>query len=365
MSECPAIIPIRWTAVSCVLAAACLLPMAAAHAVVRCIESGLTVQSTLDAALASANAVEDVRIKSGNYLLTSGEIGYFGVLQGNGKTMRISGGWAGPVGQCTAQTGGQASTVFWGMGARPVFGINASTTFVGKLTIENMLFGGGYSGGSTPSCLTIGEQNGGLLDLVVDRIHVEGCVSTTHIDASVVELSASTGVVLRNSLIASNDAGVSLPVSVSVKGGPGWVLNNTIADNTTANTNHFVGLAASASNGGTLTVANNLFSGNVGSGAVRYEIRLGMGVALLNNRFTGLSGTPASNVGSTSGPAGFMPGGFDLSPMSPARDAGANFAAAVQGELDVAGRRRVRGSAVDLGAYEYHGTFFTSGFESP
>lgn len=324
------------------LAATLLLaPAAGAQAAVRCIDSVAQLEQTLDAALASAETFEEVRIKSGTFLLESGESGYFGLAQGSGKTLSISGGWSGEAGQCTSRSGDASATLLWGLGQRRVFGINASATFTGSIVIENMSFGGGHSSVSpSPSCLGLGEQNGGVLAIRVDRVRVESCTSATGVNSPAVSLGGSAGVILRNSLVAGNDAGASVPVSV----------------------NGFVGIAASGGDGAAVTLANNLFEGNMPPNGPRIDIRVGPNVTLTNNRFTGLSGTPLANTGSSTGTTAFAPNGYELSEPSTARDAGASFAALLQGSSDLAGKPRVMGSAVDLGALEYS-PLLKDGFE--
>jgi hypothetical protein len=336
------------------------------QAALRCIENDTQITSTLDAALASADAVEDVRIKTGVYYFNSGAIGYFGVLQGTNKSLVISGGWSGNPGQCTTQAGPSTLTVFWGNNQRQVFGINASGTFTGNLKIENMTFGGGFSNSiSSTACLSLGEQTGGVMGIVLDRVWIEGCTSSVNFSNPVVQVTSSATLVVRNSVFAFNNSGIDAPVILGLKGGTGYVLNNTIAINTSANTSGYAGLFMSTSNGATVTMANNLFDGNIATANSRVDVRLtSTGVSLQNNRLTGLSGTPAAEVGRTTGSAGFSGNSYNLSASSTARDAGAFFATLVQGSLDAEGQRRVQGTAVDLGALEYP-LLFQNGFESP
>ena len=196
----------------------------------------------------------------------------------------------------------------------------------------------------------------------VDRIRVEGCTAAPGLSLSAVQLGSSVALMLRNSLIAGNDVSNGSAVGLNLKGGVGYALNNTIALNTSANINGYVGLTASNSGGTSLTVANNLFDLNSNTVAPRIDIRVGNGVTLVNNRFSGLDGIPVSNTGSSTGPAGFGGNDYELARTSPARDAGAAFAALLQGTLDVYGRPRVTGSAVDLGAAEF-ALLFADGFE--
>ena len=339
------------------------LPFATVSAAERCIDSDVQVTSVLDAALASGDALEDIRIKQGSFLFTSGEIGYFGVVQGNGKTLRISGGWSGAPGQCSTQDGDPSTSLFWGLGQRRVFGISGAPTFNGTVVIENMSFGGGFSDtGSAPACLSVGEQNGGVVAIRVDRVRIEACSVAAGFNSPVVSLVGTGGTILRNTLVAGNDSALSPPVTMAVRGGAGWVINNTFADNTSANTNGYVGISAAGSNGAIVTLANNLFDRNVATVGLRYDIRVANDVRLVNNRFTRVAGVPIEEIGSSSGAAGFGSNDYELARTSTARDAGAYFGPALQGATDAAGQLRVQGSAVDLGAFEFPGVF-ADGFE--
>lgn len=348
-----------------VLAALALGAATPSSAAVRCIDSEFQFKAVMDAALASTDTVEEVRIKNGAYLFTSGQIGYFGVLQGTGKTLSIRGGWSGSPGACTVQDGNATGTQLSGNGQRPVFAINASTTFTGSITIENMAFTGGMTpSGSTASALSLGEQNGGVMGVLVDRVWVEGNMTAAGVSAPAVQFSSNSGLVVRNSTFASNNSGVSPPFIVAARAGQSnLILNNTIARNTSAHDSGFAGIFVVTSNGATLTLANNLFDGNIATAGGRTDIRLvTAGVSLRNNRYTGLFGTPDSVIGSTTGAAGFNGNGYDLAANSTARDAGAFYVPLFQGTLDAAASMRVQGSAVDLGSLEYS-TVFEDGFD--
>ena len=338
---------------------------ALAQAAIRCIENESQFKSTLDAALASADTVEEVRIKSGVYQFSTGEIGYFGVLQGSGKTLSIRGGWSGNAGMCTVQNGDATATVLSGNNQRPVFGINASTTFTGSITIENMAFTAGRTtSGQTASALGLGEQNGGVMGVLLDRVWIEGNTTQAGVSAAALQVTCESGVVVRNSLVAGNTSGPSPPASIVVGAGQSnLVLNNTFAFNSSSSPLGNAGLFLALSPGASLLLANNLFHGNIATAAPRVDIRLATaGISLQNNRYTGLFGVPASEIGSSTGPAGFNGNGYDLAASSTARDAGALFVPLLQGAFDAAGNRRVQGSAVDLGALEYSDVF-RDGFE--
>lgn len=342
------------------------LPISAIAAT-RCIDSVGQVTFIMDAAMASADTFEDVRFKEGAFNFSSGAFGYFGVLQGTGKTLQISGGWAGSPGVCTSRSNNIGATQLWGFNERKVLAINASTTFTGSIIIENLLIGGGFSSTNTSgTCLALGEQNGGVMGIRLDRVWISNCTTPANggVDAPAVSLVSSSSLVVRNNIIVDNNPGVGVTVASALKGGAGFIINNTIVDNASANVNGFVGISSSASNMASITMANNVFDRNIATAAGRVDIRLGTGVSLQNNRFTGLFGVPVSNTGSSTGAAGFANGSYELALASSARDAGAFFAPAIQGTLDIAGQPRVFGSAVDLGAFEF-AFVFADGFESP
>jgi hypothetical protein len=342
-----------------------LLATCATHgfAAERCVDSELQFDAILDAALASSNTVEDVRIKQGNFLFDSGQIGYFGVVQGSGKTLRISGGWSGPPGQCLDQNGGPSSSLLWGLGQRRVFALSASSTFTGSIVIENLTFGGGLSStSSAPSCLALNEQSGGVAAIRVERVRVEACSTAAGFSSPAVSVAARGGLIVRNSLFAGNDSALSPPVQIAARNADGWVLNNTIVDNVSAYINGYVGFNAVSSDGGVLTLGNNLFDRNLATAGLRTDIRVVGEVRLRNNRYTRLWGTPIDEVGSSTGAAGFASNDYELARTSTARDAGAFFVPSLQGATDVVGQVRVQGTAVDLGAFEYS-EVFADGFE--
>lgn len=334
-------------------------------AATRCINDETQVQSVMDAALASADASEDVRFKEGIYSFGTGDFGYLGVLQGSGKVLQISGGWSGTPGNCTSRSSNVGATILWGQNERRVLVINASTTFTGSIIIENLTIGGGFSSGNGALCLGLGEQNGGVMGIRVERVWITQCSVATNsgVDAPAVSLVSSSALLVRNNVIENNSNGTGVIFSSALKGGAGYILNNTIVNNTTGNVNGFAAVSTSASGEATVVLGNNLFDLNTATAANRVDIRVGTGVTLTNNRFTGLSGFPDSNTGSSSGPAGFFGTGYDLAKTSPARDAGAFFAPIIQGTQDIAGQWRIYGNAVDLGAFEFT-LLFEDGFET-
>ena len=174
--------------------------------------------------------------------------------------------------------------------------------------------------------------------LLVDRVWIEGNTTQAGVSAGALQLNSSSGVVVRNSVVANNNSGTAPPANIFVRAGQSnLVLNNTFASNTSAQPSGFVRLVVGQTNGATVLVANNLFHGNIATAAPRLDIRLNTsGISLQNNRFTGLSGFPSAETGSSTGPAGFNGSGYDLAGNSTARDAGALFAPLFQGVLDAA-----------------------------
>lgn len=335
-----------------------------AIAAIRCIENESQFQASMDSALASTDTVEEVRIKAGLYTFTSGSTGYFGVLQGSGKSLTIRGGWMGASGSCSVQGGN--TTILNGANQRPVLAINASSTFTGSITIENLTIVGGLtSSGSSASALGLAQQNGGVMGILLDRVWIESNTTQAGLSASTLQLISDSGLVMRNCLIANNNSGAAPAITAVVRAGQSnLMLNNTIAKNTSAQSSGYVGVTVSAREGASMVLANNLFDGNIATASSRRDIRIvdGSSVSLQNNRYTGIFGPITSETGSSTGPAGFLGNGYDLSPSSTARDTGAAFTPLFQGALDVAGTPRVQGSAVDLGALEFSFQF-RNGFE--
>ena len=337
------------------------LPAAAAEQY--CIENVSQFVPKMDAALASADTDVEVRIRSGQYEFATGDFGYFGVLEGTQKTLRISGGWSGLPGQCTARAENPQATLLWGMFERKVFGINASTTFTGTVVVENlqMAAGSGTSGGI---CLHLAEQNGAQMAIRIDRVRVEACSGSGSNTGPAMSLGSSVGVILRNSVIAGNssaDSGSGVRIG-AFSGAQAFVLNNTIAYNSTGDDGGIAGLEVIASPPGQATVANNVITGNSASAAQLFDLRVFGNVTLLNNRYVRRTGLPLAENGSSIGETA-LEGDVRLPDGSPAIDGGAFFAPILQGTLDLHGSARVQDGVVDQGAVEYV-TLLKDGFES-
>ena len=344
------------------------VPFSASQAAIRCINTEGDFKSQMDAAFASGETQEEVRIKQGLFAFSNGDFGYSGRPDGLGKTIRISGGWSGTPGNCDSQDGGPSTTVLWGSGQRSVIEFYSEETFNGTLFIENLMIGGGYRDIGIPTCLFISRPVAGGLAVVLDRIRVQQCVAAPTTGAAAVSIFADQGVVVRNSLFVENDAGQDVPVRISITGSDdGYILNNTFADNASSSSIGTTGLTAVSSEPPSLLemiVANNVFDRNTASAAERADIRVFGNVRLINNRYAGVYGTPLEDTGSSTGSAGFSGDDYQLAAGSSARDAGAYYIPLLQGSLDYYGRSRVAGSAVDLGAAEF-ATLFGDGFESP
>lgn len=354
------------------LFATCALALCGpAAATVVCIENVGHLKARMDAALNATDTTE-IRIKSGEYVFTTGSVGYEREFGGT-RDITISGGWAGPTDQCTSRPGRPSDTRWSGAGARSVLSLAARNGFNGSVTVENMMFSDGVSD-SRASCLQVTEVR--VLDdptpinltVRLDRVIARYCESSSN--ASVVRLSSAGVILVRNSVFTENITS-SAVLLVAISGsGTSFVLNNTLARNLSLHPNSpRPGVIAQVTGAATMTFANNLLGENGGVASPVIDVALNganstaePAVAMYNNRYTNAQVYNAVGEQNVTGDAGFDGDSLELARTSAAIDAGKAYPPLLLGSLDIEGNDRIVGSAVDLGAYEYRPSF-RNGFE--
>ncbi|MBX3725924.1 MAG: hypothetical protein KF823_08400 [Xanthomonadales bacterium] len=336
------------------LLAVALVALAPAPAVAAmfCVGTGVQFQNALSTA--ETNGVDDeIRIRTGTLIRDTPMASGFIYLYSSNLTqdLDISGGWNAT---CTQQTHDPRLTVLSGAGLGQVLGLgHYGAGGAGTIRLRNLSL---RNGRGTSSGFGIGLQVTAW----------EGANGAAELEHLLIQLNDNHAPVIAGSALRLMDAtGGRLDATVrnvQIDGNRnrGVVVDSANAlsvyritqSTVTANLVIGPGFAAVEAYGpGFLWVANNVFAGN----GVATDFAVGSTPShLRNNHIGGLSGSPGSNQGMTSGDPRLVADGVWWRPGvgSPLRDTGIAAPNGGTGTLDIAGNPRVRGPAVDRGAYE-------------
>lgn len=252
-------------------------------------------------------------------------------------------------------------------------GINIQDCIVASNTSSGA--DGGIAGGEVISNNYASIHTGGIYcDLTETNVLISGCTIVNNRNATGANggllVLESQKVVIRNCLMANNSGtlagwsdrgtsggGLCVPTSTT----NGLIENCTIASNRINQTGSVVGYGAGLYVDGGVRVVNsivyqNIYTGGAGTSSNVYVSE----DCVFNNSctapLTGLTGT--SNTDADPQFVSKETGNFRLKGGSPCINAGL-YSAWMQGTVDLDGSRRISGSQVDIGAFEYifKGTF--------
>jgi hypothetical protein len=353
---------------------------------VYCVGTVAQLKSAL-AAIQTTPGSFDLRIRSGYYPLTppgAGALNYglelrkiFRPNDGQVGFNRISGTWNEGCQQRAAVIDGTTSTLIDGQGQTgnllvysDSFAAGVQPTDIHELVIERLQFANGNTG-TGASCVRVTPLGTRFyrLNVTIDRLRIELCEGTA------LNSQVEASVTVRNSIFLGNSDATTPGLSISAGEGVASLYNSTFRFNRMGAQN-FPGQVRLS--GSTVYVFNNLFADtDFGGNLAPIDVRVSEGAGIVrNNRLDGgvihQLGGGLIQSGNTAVSPGFSnPTGPQLANNSPLRDLGLTAVPLPGfGDLDFVGNPRVRGAAVDIGAYELAPLalpelVFANGFESP
>ncbi|HSE12702.1 MAG TPA: choice-of-anchor Q domain-containing protein, partial [Rudaea sp.] len=231
---------------------------------------------------------------------------------------------------------------------------------VSGLTFQNGSGGAAFE--SNAGGLKIGDPNpisGGRI-LVERNIFRNNSATSNGFSQAVGGLLAATdgtSLIVRGNLFVNNSSPNAAAVYLYSNNAIDFS-NNTVTGNHSTDTTAPIRVALAYITFGGLISSNNIYWGNA-TGPDEFDLSLSplfsgvAGATLLHDDIQVASGTAASASGTLHVDPGFVGNGdFHLAPNSPLIDAGVNDPAGGVTGVDLDGAARIRGAAVDLGAYE-------------
>ncbi|NCT68358.1 MAG: hypothetical protein GXC76_12080 [Rhodanobacteraceae bacterium] len=341
------------------------------HAAVWCVASAQELYDALEAAAASTDASNTIRIREGEYQQAPFQNYALRALHSNQST-EVSGGWSGPTGQCTVQKPIPARTRVVGMDGITAFGVftgalgspvtNASV-YVHDLTLSNAHFDTTMSLGA---CLASAVSTGNTA--IFERIRIEQCIARGGTDVAASINNDGGQLIMRNVVVRNNVSYQNGGISISTTSGGSTRLSQiSITNVRSLRTDADVsGIDLSGSTNSSVLLANSVVWGNEPNPAIPDILLRTDNISLNRVHFGKLAGTPGSNLSPGSGDPRFVaPGDPHLRANSPLVDSGAaNPIGGGNGMYDVDGSPRTQGAAVDVGAFERDpDAIFINGFD--
>ena len=344
--------------------AACLAPTAYAGGDLNvCVSDAAGLQTALLATITNGASTDTVLIRTGTYIAASAPFGSGGFFA-NGDSITVSGGWGGPPeNPCLTQSNDPTLTVIDGNDVRGGMQL-AHQAGTGSITVRNLTFANGRRelvpiSNDRGGGLYIQGAAGDLADVLVERCIFRDNYAS-FIGGGLVAASDGGTVTVRNNLFVGNTATEGAAMHVFGNNDVSYVANNTAVDNespTAGKTNAAFAIAGSS----VVTLTNNIFWHNTsGTQTDLYGPQL----LLISNDIEKISGTPG--VGSSSNlsvdPKFINATDFRLATSSPLINIGVNNPLGGLTAIDLAGQTRIHSGTVDLGAYEFS-FLFRDGFE--
>jgi hypothetical protein len=313
-----------------------------------CVNSPANFQTALDAAKVNGEASNTIKVKAGNYLLTTG----LNYITSTTSSLNIIGGYAAG---CPAMTG-EATVLDGQHSVRPLYVVAPNT----NVRIEGLDFAGGLSTNNRGGGLSVSSNLGTVR---IERNRFYG----NRADDFGGGLYANCGGTLHvlNNVFFGNTAAVDGAAELFSTSSESYVNSNTIIANS-ADTATGVGGVRMGGNTH-YNVSNNIFWNNNANGAV--DVFFATGHLVNNNDWGTVAGGPpdVASFGNVSLDPQFAACGifcvsYSLARSSPLIDAGFNFPPGGLTSVDIFGRPRIDSGVVDIGAAEFT-ILFANGFE--
>jgi len=330
-----------------------------------CVSDAAGLQTALLATVTNGASNDTILIRSGTYVAASNPFGSGGFYP-SGDSITVSGGWSGPPeSPCQTQSNDPTLTVIDGDDVRGGLQLSHQAG-PGSMTVRNLTFANGHR---QYNPMTFDNDRGGGLLVQgaagnTASVLVERCIFRNNyasfLGGGLVASSDGGIVTVRNNLFVGNSASEGAALHVFGNGSVAYVANNTAADNSSPSagkTNAAFAIGGSSA----MTLTNNIFWHNTsGTQADVY----GPPLLLISNDIEKISGTPgAGSVSNLSVDPKFInTNDYRLIATSPLINIGVNVPLGGLTTFDLEGHARIHSGTVDLGAYEFS-FLFRDGFE--
>jgi hypothetical protein len=343
---------------------ASMIPItASATTHVACVANAADLTNALSSLQTSASNsdADEIRVHVGQY--SAPVDGFVGAVT-NHHDLTIRGGYTDA--ECTQQTLDASFTVLDGNHASGVLTINTPLLPISNIEVSGLTFQNGSGGNafeSNAGGLKIGDPNpinNGTI-LVERNIFRNNSAASNGFSQAVGGLMAATdgtSLIVRGNLFVNNKS-PNAPAADLESNNEIDVSNNTFVDNTATDSTQPTRVMLDYITFAGLKLSNNIFWGNA-TGPGAFDVNLSpkqfaglRGATLTNNDIEAATGTAVAATGTLHvDPAFADNGNFRLGASSTLINAGVNSPTGGLTDVDLDGKPRIVGSAVDLGAYE-------------
>jgi len=330
-----------------------------------CVTDAAELTTALAQAISNGVSTDTIKIHTGTYKAAANPFGAAGAFPG-GDSITIEGGWFGTMAvPCQTQSTDPSLTVIDGEGVRGGLQLwhQAGT---GSITVRNLSFQNGHReydpmtfSNDRGGGLYIFGSAGGKADVLVERCIFRNNYAS-FLGGGLVASSDGGTVTVRNNLFVGNTAPEGAAMQVFGNNSLSYVSNNTVTGSISSKAGAS-NAAFTISGSNTVTLTNNILWNNTsGTQTDLYGPQL----LLISNDIQKISQTPAAgSSGNISVDPRFLGANdFRLVSSSPLINIGVNVPLGGLSSLDLDGLARVQLATVDLGAYEFS-FLFLDGFE--
>lgn len=282
------------------------------------------------------------------------------------QKITISGGWGGVLDACTFKFYGSDNTVLTGLANRTALYVNTGPMQTGnEIVVEDLaLHNPNYTAVGNGACLQASTNTSNKLTL--ERLRMEQC-NAANSSSAAANLNNDGGELWMRDVVAANNqgnysGGIGIDTS---QNGITRLSHLSVTTSSATNAGAIVsGIYLANFNNATTWLSNSVTWGNDSDPATRDLSIAGAQIHLIRVHYGKLGGSvPAENVTPGSGDPGFVAVG-DPRPRADSIlvDSGVANPEGGSGNYDADGATRVKGAAVDVGAFESD-VIFQDGFE--
>ncbi|MBL8299424.1 MAG: right-handed parallel beta-helix repeat-containing protein [Rhodanobacteraceae bacterium] len=329
--------------------------MSPARAEIWCVSTPGELLAALASAADSVESTE-IRVRTGTYFLTT-RLNY-----NSASSLQVSGGWQGSPGNCSSRITAPGQTrLFAAIANTAVMRVQLPTAGATSVTLTGLEFTAGESTMfGVSACLTVRAEANSNATVRINGNVFSGCRSENLSGAALFVDAASASVSVTNNLFFSNTG--SGIVLFNLNGSTTVEYNNNTLSKSFTSALPSTALNISANGSNTIRLVNNVLWGNAHTRDIEaFGSPISMGYNLIET--VGSIPPGSVNVATLSRDPGFVDAinaNFRPRADSPLRNSGG--IPSVQLNVDLDGNSRVLGVRMDRGAYEFQ-ELFSSGFE--